>query len=96
VENYGIIPNFDLFYKGKTVDRVHGLWTAQGWPVHDGLATGTGRRSHRSAAHWRCKARELGAGWRKRRGAPGVLTEGFGGRFDGEARPAAMKGERRR
>jgi hypothetical protein len=26
----------------------------------------------------------------------GVLTEGFGGRFDGEARPAAMKGERRR
>jgi hypothetical protein len=26
----------------------------------------------------------------------GVLTEGFGGRFDGEARPAVMKGERRR
>jgi hypothetical protein len=25
----------------------------------------------------------------------GVLTEGFGGRFDGEARPAVMKGERR-
>jgi hypothetical protein len=25
----------------------------------------------------------------------GVLTEGFGGRFDGEARPAAVKGERR-
>jgi hypothetical protein len=26
----------------------------------------------------------------------GVLTEGFGGRIDGEARPTAMKGERRR
>jgi hypothetical protein len=26
----------------------------------------------------------------------GVLTEGFGGRFDGEARSAAVKGERRR
>jgi hypothetical protein len=25
----------------------------------------------------------------------GVLTEGFSGRFDGEARPAAVKGERR-
>jgi hypothetical protein len=25
----------------------------------------------------------------------GVLTEGFGGRFDGEARPATVKGERR-
>jgi hypothetical protein len=26
----------------------------------------------------------------------GVLTEGFGGRFDGEARLAAVKGERQR
>jgi hypothetical protein len=26
----------------------------------------------------------------------GVLTEGFGGRFDGEVRPAAVKGEWRR
>jgi hypothetical protein len=26
----------------------------------------------------------------------GVLTEGFGGRFNGEVRPAAVKGERRR
>jgi hypothetical protein len=26
----------------------------------------------------------------------GVLTEGFGGRFDGEARPAAVNGEWRR
>jgi hypothetical protein len=26
----------------------------------------------------------------------GVLTEGFDGQFDGEARPAAVKGERQR
>jgi hypothetical protein len=24
------------------VDRVHGLWTVQEWPVHGGLATGHG------------------------------------------------------
>jgi hypothetical protein len=76
------------------VDRVHGLWTTQGWPVHGRLVSGTGQRAHQSMAHWRCRARELAAGWGKRRGAPGVLTEGFGGRFDGEARPAAVKGER--
>jgi hypothetical protein len=29
-------------------------------------------------------------------GALRVLTEGFGGRFDGVARPAVAKGERRR
>jgi hypothetical protein len=50
------------------VDRVHGLWTTQGWPVHGGPAIGTGQRAHR-----------------------GVLTECFGGQFDGEARPAAVK-----
>jgi hypothetical protein len=27
----------------------------------------------------------------KRRGAPGVHTEGFGGLFDGEVRPASVK-----
>jgi hypothetical protein len=48
VKNYGIIPDFDLFLQGKTVDRVHGLWTAQGWSVHGGLTTG--RRAHRSVA----------------------------------------------
>jgi hypothetical protein len=30
-----------------------------------------------------------------RPGPGGALTEGFGGRFDGEAGPAAVKGERR-
>jgi hypothetical protein len=73
------------------VDKVHGLWTVQGWPVHGGLTTGTGRRTRRSVARQRCRAQELTAGWGKRRGAPGVLTEGFGGRFDIEARPAAVK-----
>jgi hypothetical protein len=92
----GLIRILIYFYKGKTVDRVHELWTAQGWPVHGGLTTGTGQHACRSAAHRRCKAQELTAGWRKRRGAPGVLTEGFYGRFNGEVRPAAVKGERRR
>jgi hypothetical protein len=41
-------------------------------------------------------ARELAAGWGKRRRASGVLTEGFGGRFDDEAKQAAVKGEQRR
>jgi hypothetical protein len=30
----GLIRILIYFYKGKTVDRVHGLWTAQGWSVH--------------------------------------------------------------
>jgi hypothetical protein len=81
----GLIRILIYFYKGKTVDRVHGLWTAQGWPVHSGLATGTRQRAHRSTARRCHRAWELAAGWGKRRGAPGVLTEGFGGRFDGEA-----------
>jgi hypothetical protein len=96
VQNYGIILDFDLFLHGKTVDRVHGLWTAQGWVVHGGLATGTGRRAHRSAACRRCGARgspRVGENGEELRG---MLTEGFGGRIDGEARPAAVKGERRR
>jgi hypothetical protein len=32
---------------------------------------------------------------KKERSSGRVLTEGFGGRFDGEARPAIMMGERR-
>jgi hypothetical protein len=32
----------------------------------------------------------------KRRDLRGVLAEGFGGRLDGEARPATVKGEQRR
>jgi hypothetical protein len=32
----------------------------------------------------------------KERSSGGVLTEGFSGRFDGEARPAVVKGEPRR
>jgi hypothetical protein len=87
VQNYGIIPDFDLF--------LHGLRTAQGWSVHGGLTTRTGRRARRGVARRRCRARELTAGWGKGEELRGVLTEGFGGRFDGEAGPAAVKGERR-
>jgi hypothetical protein len=51
------------------------------------------RQARRSVACRCCRARELAAGWGKRGEVRGVLTEGFGGWFDGEARPAAMKGE---
>jgi hypothetical protein len=39
--------------------------------------------------------RELPVRWGKGGELQGVLTEGFGGRFDGEPRPAVVKGERR-
>jgi hypothetical protein len=42
----------------------------------------------------RCPWWELAMSWEKGGGLRGILTEGFGGRFDGEARPAAVKGER--
>jgi hypothetical protein len=59
------------------VDRVHGLWIAQGWVVHGGLATGTGWHARRSAACRRCRARGLTASWGKRRGAPGGAHRGL-------------------
>jgi hypothetical protein len=34
-------------------------------------------------------------GWGKRGELRGVLTEGFSGQLDGEARPVTVKGERR-
>jgi hypothetical protein len=34
VQKCRINLDFDLFLKGKVVDRVHRLWTAQEWPVH--------------------------------------------------------------
>jgi hypothetical protein len=51
------------------------------------------------AGAWLTDAAEPGSSpWDGEKGEElrGVLTEGFGGRFDGEARPAAVKGERRR
>jgi hypothetical protein len=51
------------------------------------------------AGAWLIGAAEPGSSPRvgeKREELRGVLTEGFGGRFDGEARPVAVKGERRR
>jgi hypothetical protein len=77
VQNYEINPDFDLYLQRKTVDRVHGLWTAQGWPVHGGPAIGTGRCARRSVAHRRCRAQELAVGWGKRRGAPGGAHRGL-------------------
>jgi hypothetical protein len=89
VQNCWINQEFDLFLQRKNggpspraVDRAR--VAGPRW-THD-----------RSMARRRCRARKLTAGWGKRRGAPGVHTDGFGGRFDGEARPTAVKGERQR
>jgi hypothetical protein len=79
VQNYGIIPDFDLFLHGKTVDRVHGLWTAQGWSVHGGLATGTRRRARRSVVAGAAEPGSLPRVGEKGKELRGVLTEGFGG-----------------
>jgi hypothetical protein len=96
VQNYGINPDFDLFLQRKNgglcpqaVDRARVAgprWT------HD-----RDRAAH-SLEHGSPALQSSGArrGLGKRRGAPGVHTEGFGGRFDGEARPAVVKGEWRR
>jgi hypothetical protein len=48
----------------------------------------TGARTRGRSDEW-----ELAVSW-ERGELQGVLTEGFDGRFDGEARPAAVKGER--
>jgi hypothetical protein len=90
VQNCGINPDFDLFLQRKNggpspraVDRarVAGPRWTRDWDrtVRSPVLQSPGAR------------RGLG----KRRGALGVLTEGFGGRFNGEARPAAVKGEQR-
>jgi hypothetical protein len=85
--------------KKELVDRVHGLWTAQGWPVHGStvdLTVAGGRSSPElglaAASVHGDTTREGG----NREEGPPVLTVGLGGRFDYEARPAAVKGERRR
>jgi hypothetical protein len=33
----GLIQILIYFYKGTAVDRVHRLWTTQGWPVHGSI-----------------------------------------------------------
>jgi hypothetical protein len=81
VQNYGIIPYFDLFLQRKnggrsTVDPRPGPGGALAGATEPGSLPRVGEKERSS-------------------GGGGVLTEGFGGRFDGEARPAAVKVERR-
>jgi hypothetical protein len=92
VQNYGIIPDFDLFLQRKNggpspraVDhtRVAGpRWTHD----RDRAVCSPALQSPGARRGLGKKGEEL----------RGVLTEGFGGRFDSEARPAAVKGEQRR
>jgi hypothetical protein len=47
------------FYKGKMVDRVHGLWTAQGWSVHRGPHSGRRPKLTEARPSGRSRARRL-------------------------------------
>jgi hypothetical protein len=83
--------NSELFFKEKICE----LSSQDGEPgsasVHGGLAAVASREARR-----RWSARELAAGWGKKRGASGGPHHGLRGRFNGEVRPAAVKGEWRR
>ncbi len=81
------------------VDRVHGLWTARGWPVHGSIVDHTmagGRRAHRSSRSGPLRAWRLAAEAREargRRGEPhrlhGRAAAGRRWADDGEERTAA-------
>jgi hypothetical protein len=78
------------------VDRVHGLWTARGWPVHGStvdLTTAGGRRAHRSSRSGPLRAWRLAAEAREARGRRGEPSGGLtlGG---GTARRPSDGGER--
>jgi hypothetical protein len=88
--------NIELFFKEKICELSSRDDEPGGALVHGGLAVVaaegiTGARGRGRSGEW-----ELAVIWGKRGGSGGVLTKGFGGRFDGEARPAAVKGEQRR
>jgi hypothetical protein len=96
VQNYGIIPGFDLFIFTKEK-----RWTGSTGcgPRNGGRSTVDPRPGPGDAlaGAWLASAAEPRSSPRvgeKGEELRGVLTEGFGGRFDGEARPAAVKGER--
>jgi hypothetical protein len=75
----GLIRILIYFYKGKTVDRVHGLWTAQGWLVHGStvdLTVAGGRSSPELGLA--AVSEHDGLPWRQRRqeGGTGTLAVG--------------------
>jgi hypothetical protein len=62
--------------------------------VHGGPRSAMAEGLTRPRARGRSGERELTVSWGKGGGAPGgVLTEGFGDRFDGEERSVAVKGK---
>jgi hypothetical protein len=88
--------NIELFFKEKICEPSSRDGEPGGASVHGGLTAVASREAHRSVARRRCRAWELTTDWGKKRELQGVLTKGFGGRLDGEARPATEKGEWRR
>jgi hypothetical protein len=83
--------NIELFFKEKICEPSSQDGEPGGASVDSGLASVASREARRSAAEPESSPR-VGE---KRGELRGVLTEGFGGRFDGEERLAAVKGERR-
>jgi hypothetical protein len=81
------------------VDRVHGLWTARGWPVHGSMVDHR-RRPPKSSPELALGAALVGGSspaiGEIQEEVPGFLTEGFGGRCGEGGRPATRRNERQR
>jgi hypothetical protein len=64
--------------------------------VHGGIATVASREARRARLTGAAEPGSSPRVGKKRGELQGVLTEGFGGWFDGEARSAVVKGEQQR
>jgi hypothetical protein len=84
--------NIELIFKEKICELSLRDGELGGASVHSGLTVVVPREACQSAAEPGSSLR-VGEKGEELRGG-GVLTEGFDGQFDGEARPAAMKGKR--
>jgi hypothetical protein len=76
--------NIELFFKGKICELSSRDGEPGGASIHSALAAVASGEVHQSVARRCCKARELIAGWGKRRGAPGILMGGNLERWNGE------------
>jgi hypothetical protein len=76
--------NIELLFEEKICELSSQDGEPSGASVHGGLAVVVSREACQSVAHRRCRARELTAGWGKRRGTPRVLTGGNLERWNSE------------